>query len=124
MVAGWLMIAALLQAFINFDELRQYFFPGDVLAPRGIKIICMYSYFLCDWYWIILMLYRQDVIGWQQIVGSLFDIILRLPFALKPDLMFKSSSTVAPVSQRVTAFPSNQALLYQPQQQYTQVHYG
>merc|ERR1712070_971740 len=29
MVVGWLVIASLLQAFVNFDDLRQKFFPSD-----------------------------------------------------------------------------------------------
>ena len=91
MVVGWLMIAGILQAFINFDGLRKRFFPSDVTAPRGIKTICMYSFFICDWYWVILMVLFRHVIGWQQIVGSLIDIFLRLPFAFKPSLMFKES---------------------------------
>ena len=93
MVVGWLMIAGILQAFINFDGLRQRLFPSDVLAPRGIKIICMYSFFLCDWFWVVLMIAFRDVIGWQQVIGSMLDILLRLPFAFKPSRMFKESST-------------------------------
>lgn len=91
MVVGWLMIAGILQAFINFDGLRQGLFPSDIKAPRGLKIICMYAFFVCDWFWIVLMIAFRDVIGWQQIVGSMFDILLRLPFAIKPSRMFKKS---------------------------------
>lgn len=91
MVVGWLMIAGILQAFINFDGLRKRFFPSDVPAPRGIKIVCLYAFFVCDWFWVVLMIVYRDVIGWQQIVGSLVDIFLRLPFVFNTSLMFKKS---------------------------------
>lgn len=94
MVVGWLMIAGVLQAFINFDGLRRKIFPSDVAAPRGIKIICMYSFFACDWFWVVLMIIFRDVIGWQQIAGSMLDILLRLPFAFKPSRMFKESQPI------------------------------
>jgi len=66
MVAGWLMIAGVLQAFINFDKLRLKFFPDDGLLyiPRGLKIVCMYSFFVCDWYWVVLMYFYRGTIGW------------------------------------------------------------
>ena len=91
MVVGWLMIAGVLQAFINFDGLRKKVFPSDVPAPRGIKIICLYAFFVCDWFWVVLMVVYRDVIGWQQIAGSLVDILLRLPFVFNTSLMFKKS---------------------------------
>ena len=48
------MIAGVLQVFINFDGVRLYFFPNDGLKviPRGIKVVCMLSFFVCDWYWV------------------------------------------------------------------------
>lgn len=102
MVSGWLMIAGVLQLFINFDGLRQVMFPASnnhQVLPRSIKLICMYVFFLCDWYWVVLMTYYQDVIGWHQIVGSAVDIAIRLVFVLCPDLMFKNPSQhMAPVS--------------------------
>jgi len=91
MVTGWLMIAGILQVFINFDGIRQYFFPSDIMAPRGIKVVCLYSFFACDWYWVVLMLFYRDVIGYQQIVGSAFDIFLRLFFVFDKRRMFKNN---------------------------------
>jgi len=91
MVAGWLFIAGVLQVVLNFDGLRQRLFPSDMgLTPRGAKIVCMYSFFACDWYWVVLMYCFRTTIGWQQIVGSAFDIMLRLPFAFRPANMFKT----------------------------------
>mmetsp|Transcript_12999 Transcript_12999/g.25495 ORF Transcript_12999/g.25495 Transcript_12999/m.25495 type:complete len:212 (+) Transcript_12999:167-802(+) len=95
MIAGWLLIAGTLQVFINFDGLRQRIFRSDWQAPRGLKILCMYIFFVCDWYWVVLMVLFRDVIGWQQIVGSAIDILLRLPFAFKPARMFESSCASA-----------------------------
>jgi len=94
MVAGWLMIAGVLQLFINYDGLRQTMFPksnNNMVLPRSIKLICMYVFFICDWYWVILMYYYQDVIGWHQIVGSAVDIAIRLLFVACPSLMFKNN---------------------------------
>merc|ERR1711997_1221345 len=65
MVAGWLMIAGVLQLFINFDNLRQQFFPNtneNVILPKSIKLVCMYVFFICDWYWVVLMVFYRDVI--------------------------------------------------------------
>ena len=42
-------------------------------------------------YWVVLMYSYRSTIGWQQIVGSAFDIMLRLPFAFRPANMFKKS---------------------------------
>jgi len=98
MVSGWLMIAGILQLFINFDDLRQSIFPasnGFVVLPKSIKIICMYIFFVCDWYWVALMYSYSDVIGWQQIIGSLFDIALRLPFVTNPSFMFQNDDETA-----------------------------
>ena len=90
MTAGWLMIAALLQVFINFDGLRRRVFgASDWDCPRGIKKACLYSYFLCDWYWVVLMYMFRGVVGYHQIVGSLFDIALRLYFVFNTDHCFK-----------------------------------
>jgi len=90
MVAGWLMIAAVLQVFINFDGLRRRLFGNlDWDCPRGIKITCLYSYFVCDWYWVVLMYHFYDVVGYQQIVGSAFDILLRLYFVFDTKHCFK-----------------------------------
>lgn len=91
MIAGWLFIAGVLQIFVNFDGLRQKIFKDDWESPRGLKIVCMYSFFICDWYWVVLMYFYRDVIGWQQIAGSAFDIALRVAFALKPARMFKNN---------------------------------
>ena len=50
MVCGWLMIAGLLQVFINFDALRRKVFGAtDWDTPRGMKIACLLAFFLCDW---------------------------------------------------------------------------
>eukprot|EP00938_MAST-03A_sp_MAST-3A-sp1_P004660 g4660.t1 len=86
MIAGWLMIAGVLQAYINFDT---QLLDGAVV-PRSLKILCMHIFFLCDMYWIVLMIHYRDVIGWHQIVGSLFDIFIRLFFVTKPSRMFKN----------------------------------
>ena len=89
MVAGWLMIASLLQLFINFDNVRRKFFGDDWDCPRGIKIICMISFFLCDWYWVVLMISYFDVISINQCVGSAIDIAIRLYFITDSKRMFK-----------------------------------
>jgi len=91
MIAGWLMVASILQAFINFDSLRFKFFPSEqsVTLPRGIKVTCMYCFFFCDWYWVVFMAFHHKNIGWHQIVGSVFDIFCRVPFAANPNLMFQ-----------------------------------
>lgn len=90
MVCGWLMIAGILQIFINFDGLRRTVFgASDWDTPRGMKVSCLLAFFLCDWYWVILMIHYRDVIGWQQIIGSAIDIALRLVFVTKPSRMFK-----------------------------------
>jgi len=86
MIAGWLMIAGVLQAYINFDQQLM-----GAVVPRSLKVLCMHIYFLCDWYWVVLMVFYRGIIGWHQIVGSLFDIFIRLYFVTKPSRMFKSS---------------------------------
>lgn len=96
MVAGWLMIGGVLQAFINFDTLRMSVFKNDWLAPRGLKIICLYTYFICDWYWVVLMYSYRNVVGWQQIFGSMIDILIRLVFVVKPSRMFKEPLSELP----------------------------
>lgn len=93
MVAGWLMIAGVLQVFVNFDGLRRKIFGTDWDCPRGIKIICMYAFFVCDWYWVVLMYAYRATIGWQQIAGSAIDIALRLAFAFNTSRMFKNDPT-------------------------------
>ena len=93
MVAGWLMIAAILQVFINFDGLRRKVFgASDWDCPRGIKKACLYSYFFCDWYWVVLMYMFRGTVGYEQIVGSLFDIALRLYFVFDTDHCFKHNN--------------------------------
>eukprot|EP00111_Clytia_hemisphaerica_P000554 TCONS_00001634-protein len=90
MIAGWLMIASVLQAFVNFDGLRQKLFPktnNNVILPKSIKMICMYAFFVCDWYWVVLMYVFKDVVGWQQAIGSAVDIAIRLVFVMKPSLV-------------------------------------
>lgn len=89
MVCGWLMIAGVLQVFINFDGVREQFFRNDFDTPRSIKIVCMLIFFACDWYWVVLMIIYRDVIGWQQIVGSAFDIVIRLYFVTDPSRCFE-----------------------------------
>lgn len=85
MIAGWLMIAGVLQAYINFDTQLM-----GTVVPRSLKIVCMHIFFACDMYWIVLMAHYRAVIGWHQIVGSLFDIFIRLFFVTKPSRMFKN----------------------------------
>ena len=92
MVVGWLFIAGILQVFIHFDGFRRRLFPSDSDLPRGIKIICMFSFFLCDWFWVILMYSYIDVVSWHQRVGSWVAIIGRIPFALNTNLMFKAKT--------------------------------
>lgn len=92
MVTGWLFIAGVLQIFIHFDNFRRKLFPSDPDLSRGIKIICMYSFFLCDWYWVILMYSYIDVVSWHQRVGSWVAIIGRIPFAINTNLMFKNTT--------------------------------
>ena len=85
----------ILQLFINFDSLRQRFFPksnDNVILPQSIKKICLYIFFICDWYWVVLMYFYNDVIGWQQMAGSALDIAIRLVFVFRPSLMFDNSS--------------------------------
>ena len=87
MIAGWLMIAGILQAYINFDVQLL----GASIVPRSLKIVCMHTYFACDMYWIVLMTFYRHTIGWHQIVGSLFDIFIRLFFVVKPSRMFSDN---------------------------------
>ena len=75
--------------FINFDNLRKRFYGGDWDCPRGIKIVCLYSYFVCDWYWVYLMYQYRGVVGYQQIVGSMIDILMRLYFVFNTNNCFK-----------------------------------
>lgn len=94
MIAGWLMIAAILQVFINFDNLRRRVFgAADWDCPRGLKKVCLYSYFLCDWYWVVLMWNFQGVVTNNQIIGSALDIALRLYFVFNTDHCFKYNPT-------------------------------
>mmetsp|Transcript_9444 Transcript_9444/g.30826 ORF Transcript_9444/g.30826 Transcript_9444/m.30826 type:complete len:136 (+) Transcript_9444:825-1232(+) len=90
MIAGWLFIASTLQVFVNLDDLRRRLFPKDDLDPRGIKIVCLYAFFICDWYWVALMAYFRDVITVQQFVGSAVDIAIRLYFVADTDRIFKA----------------------------------
>ena len=84
-------LTGILQLFINFDSLRQRVFPksnDNVILPQSMKKICLYIFFVCDWYWVVLMYFYDDVIGWQQMAGSALDIAIRLIFVFRPSLMF------------------------------------
>ena len=93
-----MLIAGVLQVFINFDGLRKQIFENDWNCPRGLKKACMYIFFVCDWYWVVLMWFYRDVIGWQQIVGSAIDIAIRLYFVTKPSRMFASTTAKSAAS--------------------------
>ena len=62
---------------------------SDWDTPRGMKVACLLAFFLCDWYWVVLMVIYRDVIGWQQIIGSAIDIAIRLVFVTDTSRMFK-----------------------------------
>ena len=58
----------------------------------------MYSFFLCDWFWVALMYFYPDVVSWHQVVGSWVAIAGRVPFAMNTNRMFKSSNRKRPIA--------------------------
>ena len=68
MIAGWIALAGVLQAALNFDT----------RVAASTKQHALYAFFLCDIYWLPLMWLYQDVIHYNHIVGSIFTIFLRL----------------------------------------------
>ena len=73
MIAGWIALAGVLQAALNFDT----------RVAASTKQHALYAFFLCDIYWLPLMWLFQDVIHYNHIVGSIFTIFLRLTFVLR-----------------------------------------
>ena len=84
MIAAWLTTAGLLQAFINFDP----------LVPKRTKLAALYSFFLCDWLWIILMIKYTELFSIYHIVGSMYTIAIRTKFIVSPHLLFQNSTCV------------------------------
>lgn len=79
MVAGWIALAGVLQACINFDS----------RVNMQAKKYTLYAFFFCDWLWVALMVRFRSVIHLNHIVGSAFTIAIRLIFVLGgPSLCF------------------------------------
>lgn len=77
-VAGWLAVAGALQGLINFST-----------TSFELKRGCLYVFFLCDVFWIGLMVAYRKEFKWTHIWGSIFTIAWRLPFVLVPSLMYQ-----------------------------------
>jgi hypothetical protein len=78
-VAGWVGIAGILQALINFSTEISF----------EMKRACLFTFFVCDLFWIGLMASFRDQFKWTHIWGSAVTIAWRLPFVLFPSLMLK-----------------------------------
>lgn len=78
LIAGWLAIAGILQALIHFYN--------D--SPPGLKRACLFTFFGCDIFWIVLMITHRDLFKWTHVYGSIVTISLRIPFVIAPRLMF------------------------------------
>merc|ERR1711862_405658 len=72
MVAGWIFLAGTLHALINFDP--------RVCAQA--KLYAFWSFFVCDWFWMVLMYNAPDIIHISHIQGSAFVVVIRLIFAI------------------------------------------
>ena len=78
MVAGWLAVAGLLQASINFD----------VGVPKRTKLTALYAFAFCDVLWIGLMLYYTSYFSMYHIIGSAFTIYQRAQYWIGGETMF------------------------------------
>lgn len=76
-VAGWLGIAGVLQAGINFT-------PN---VPHELRFLCLYTFFACDLFWIYIMVAYSQCFKWTHRWGSAFTIACRLPFVFVPALV-------------------------------------
>ena len=68
-------LAGVLQLFLNFDSLRQKCFRtgAEDVCPRSVKIVCLYAFFVCDWYWVVLM-WRYEVSQAKHAKGFQFSM--------------------------------------------------
>ena len=78
MIAGWLFTAGSLQAFINFD----------LKVPRRTKLGALYTFFVCDLIWIVLMIEYTKFFSMYHIVGSMYTITQRTQFVFHPQQIF------------------------------------
>ena len=79
MIAGWLMVAAVLQAFINFDD----------KVPVRTKFAALYTFGLCDWIWMILIVQHFSLISIYHVIGSVFIVYQRLQYMIEPKKILK-----------------------------------
>ena len=87
MIAGWIFVAATLQASINFDD--------DV--PRKTKLVSLYAFGICDWIWVILMIKYYYLFSLYHMLGSSAIIYRRFGFILKPSNIFSKKSFVTKI---------------------------
>lgn len=78
MMAGWIGVAGILQAAINFDN----------NVPAKTKLISLYTFGLCDWFWVLLIIQHFHVFSFYHVVGSLYIIWRRLEYMLNPEKCF------------------------------------
>lgn len=78
MIAAWLATAGLLQAVINFDE----------RVPLRTKMVALFGFALCDAWWIVLMTRYTALFSAYHIVGSIYTILQRFTFVLRPNDAF------------------------------------
>ena len=83
-VAGWLGIAGILQAGINFFTNVSF----------ELRLLCLYTFFLCDMFWIAIMIVYSKQFKWTHKWGSVFTILCRLPFVFIPTLITKQDYTI------------------------------
>lgn len=79
MIAGWIFVAATLQAAINFDD----------KVPKRTKLVSLYSFGICDWIWVVLMIKYFHFFSLYHIFGSVAIILKRFEFMLDPKSIFK-----------------------------------
>ena len=78
MIAGWLAVAGVLQAAINFDE----------CVPVRTKWTAVVCFAACDVAWIALMIKYTALFSAYHIVGSVYTIGQRAYFLAHPDELF------------------------------------
>ena len=78
MIAGWLAVAFLLQASINFDK--------DV--PKRTKLSCVYTFGACDWLWVYIITQHMSLISLYHILGTIAVVYIRFFFMINPSIMF------------------------------------
>jgi len=78
MIAGWIFVAAMLQASINFDD----------KVPHRTKLVSLYSFGICDWVWVGLMVKYHSLLSIYHIFGSTVVILRRFYFMIHPSSIF------------------------------------